>query len=333
MLENIGRLGKEGVLVVYSQVPALTYVVQDLIYAKYDINRAYSVSCSNLTSAKRALADAEALPLLGTKWCIRITADCISISDIYKILSHSRGNAILLFECSNYSLYTSIIKSDTYKGLEKSNIANSIYLGRLTSASVDILYRYYTGDSDYKYLSKKLIEYIKKNYMYNPDLVCELFSRVGSGSVVQSEGDIVSLVGLGGNTPQALVFTMLTTSTATASGKSRLVKKCITLLNDLSLKYSYSSIYSFMMDSLDGAIDMKTLYICGKYRDWYRDIPECYSQKQINRLNRLKRFERVILNDIPLKRMLILAQAFRGNKTYDAKFNIIRGIYQYISLL
>ena len=136
------------------------------------------------------------------------------------------------------------------------------------------------------------------------------------------------MIGVGGNTPAVFVIKLLSTKTRTEKGLKQFMKRNLMLLSDLSLKYNPNSIYAFMIDTLRGICDMKELQISGKYMYFERNLPENYDEKRIGRLNRLKRFEHTILNDISLNRVLCLFYCLNSTD-YDKEMVIVHGLYKY----
>lgn len=337
MLESIHSLPSTiSNIVEFDSSSALNYITTNLITKRFNINSNYIVNISTVSQLKEYKSVVSSIPLEGDKWLLLIDTEKIGVSDCKKCIDSISSNAIILYHTDNYKLYKDLIGYTQFKNQVESHIGASLYLGRLTYSSVDILYDYYMegkNEVERNKFSSKLMKYIKQNYLYNPDLVCELFTRIKGGYVPSTEKEIIELVGVGGNTPQAFVIGLLTTSAKTDKGKLQFLKRNLALLSDLSTKYDYSEIKGYMLDALRGISDIKILQISGKYFDWYKEIPESYDTKRVNRINRLHRFDYVILNKITLRRVLNLRSCIEKYHSFKVDYDLLKGLCEYANSL
>lgn len=318
-------------IVEYNACETIEYVTKQMIMNKFVISGHYAYDIEKQGQIKESLTMVSSIPLEGERWLLVVDVDKLGVSETIKVLDNTINTAIVLYVTHNYQNYKKIIDSNSFKQQASTNYATQIYLGKLTDAAIDTLYDFYLMGMK-KLLDSKLMTYVKKNYKYNVDLVCELFLDIRNGNVPKSEKDIIEMVGIGGNTPQALTVSLLTTSTKTSRGKKAFLKKNLALFEDLSVKYTYAVAYGYMISTLRGIIDIKQLQISGKYNDFYKDIPDTFDEKRKKRINRLGRFEYIILNKITLRRTLVLLQCMQS-KDYDKKQVILEGIYKYVNSL
>lgn len=323
-------------IVMMSNSSTMSYIAQQLLMDRYIVSPNYVSTVSVAKDLRHSLSLTNSVPLQGNRWLVMVNVDKIGVSDCLKFLGKIISTAVVVYLCNNYRNYKQLIQSDVYKQQFGTHFATQLYLSRLNNVTVDELYSFYMRGKtslERKQFKPELMKYLKKNYRYNPDLVCDLFSKIKSGSVPYSEKDIIEMVGVGGNTPQAFTISLLTTTTHTESGCKRFLKKNLMLLSDLATKYSYDTVYSFMLDTLRGIIDIKSLQISGRYFDFNKDIPESYNDGRLKRLSRLKRFEDIILNRISLRRVLNLMQCMTSDSSFDKEGVIIQGLYEYVSRL
>ena len=318
-------------IIEYNSCGAVEYVTKRMIMNKFRISGNYTYNIEKQGQLKEGMATANSVPLEGERWLLVVDIDKLGVSEAIKALDNTISTAIVLYVTHNYQSYKKLIDSVSFKQQLSTNFAKQIYLGKLTDAAIDTLYDFYLMGMK-KTLDSKLMVYIKKNYKYNVDLVCELFLGIKNGNVPKSEKEIIEMVGVGGNTPQALTISLLTTSTKTDRGKKAFLKKNIGLFEDLSVKYTYEIAYGYMISTLRGIVDIKQLQISGRYNDFYKDIPDTFDERRKQRINRLKRFEYIILNKITLRRTLVLLQCMQS-KDYDKKQVILEGIYKYVNSL
>ena len=332
MLELIKDLPETvGNIVEYTTCSAIEYIAKQLIMNRFFVSGHYALEVDKVSNVKDALSTVTAVPIEGDRWMVVVDIDKIGVADTVKFLNTILSTAIVVYITHNYKNYQAVVDSKEFKQQASTNYAVKLYLSKLTEASIGVLYNYYLLGKP-KNFPDKLMKFVKKNYKYNPDLVCELFSKVKDGEMPKTEKDIIEMVGVGGNTPQALTVSLLTTTTRTEKGKKQFLKKNLMLFNDLSVKYSYDITYAYMISTLKGIIDIKELQISGKFFDFYQDIPDTYSEERKRRIQRLHRFESVILHRISLRRTLVLYQCMQ-TKSYDKQQAILQGIYQYVDRL
>lgn len=330
MLEEIEKYGEYITTVIeICNAETLKYLTQHMIMKHFDIDSSCVFKAETAKQLRTDLSLVTVSPLQGERWLIIVDVDKIGVSDCLKQLGNNIATAIVLFITGNYRTYKSLITSKTYIERQNNHNIAQLYLSRLSDIDINLLYDYYMRDkTDEEKQRFKLMKYIKKNYKYNIDLVCTLFNFIQSGTIPQTEREVIELVGIGGNTPAAFTVSLLTTTTKTEKGIERFMKRNLMLLNDLALKYKYDSIYAFMFDTLNGICDMKELQISGKYMYFYRSLPENFDEKRIGRLNRLKRFERTILEKVSLNRTLCLMACLKSTE-YDKEMVLVQGLYKY----
>lgn len=336
MLEQIKSLPDSICNIIeYSNCSSVEYIAQQLIMDRYIISPNYTNNVASAKLLKDCISESNTLPLQGNRWLIIVDVDKLGVSESLKSMDSVVATSVVIYLTHNYRTFRTLIDSRQYKQQGSTNFATQLYLGKLTDASIDLLYEYYMRGKtqvERDVFSSKLMRYIKKNYKFNADLVCELFSKIKDGAKPVSEKEIIELVGVGGNTPQALTISLLTTTTKSVEGKKRFLKKNLMLFNDLSIKYSYETTYSYMIATLKGIIDIKELQISGKYFEFFKNIPDSYPEKRLKRISRLHRFEYIILNRISLRRALVLLKCMQSND-FDKEQVILRGIYEYTNRL
>lgn len=336
MLEQIRTLPETICNIVeYNTCSSVEYIAQQLVMDRFVISPNYTNAVTSMKSYKEWISVANTLPLQGNRWLILVDIDKIGVAETLKALDNIVSTAIVIYTTHNYRTFRAVIDSKTYKQQGSTNFACQLYIGKLTDASIDVLYNYYMRGKtqiEKERISSKLMKYLKKNYKYNPDLVCDLFSKIKDGAKPSSEKEIIELVGVGGNTPQALTISLLTTTTKSDRGKKQFLKKNLMLFNDLSVKYDYDTTYSYMISTLKGIIDIKQLQISGRYLEFYKDIPDTFTESQQKRISRLHRFEYVILNKISLRRALVLLQCMES-RDFNKQQVILQGIYDYANRL
>lgn len=315
-------------IIEYINSDHINYLTMQLYCDKFGVFSDYILEVNNQKEFTRAKSVTKTLPLQGSNWLVVINADKVGVSEIKKGMKDMSLNAKFLFKTSKYLVYKDLISSPVVKS--QSQLFSCLYFGRLFPEDISATYNFYMKDAVGGKLDDKLLRFITKGYQFDPDSVCELFSQVKAGNVPKTEQEVIEMIGVGGNTPQAFTINLLLTSSKTERGKKAFLKKSMNLLYDLSLKYDYNKIYNFILNTLKGIIEIKELQISGRYRSWGKEIPETYNMK---RVSQLKRFEYVILNKITLRRVLCLLESLEMYRGYNAELNLLQGLNLYISAI
>lgn len=329
MLKNLEHLNSNLLsLVIYSTNPTLDLIARDEIKRKYATDKEFIVDVHTMKDLTMAKVDSMASPLTGGKWVIHVNADKLSKKDLVKAINMNTAFGVTVFWTTKYAVYKYITGLEFVKKM--SVYFGSYYLGRLNYSDVMWLYDKMLG-KDSKYLTHELKVYVAENYGYDSMSICELFRLLKSGYEVSNKKDIIELVGVGGNSVDKLTMMLLTTSSTSDRGKKTLIKKVLKSLDDLSTSYEYKSIYSFMLNFLEGCLEMKQLQLLGLYSDNFKhEIPENFNEK---RLARLKRYEKTILNEVSIPRILNLKLALARRNSYNRELDLVQGLIDYIALL
>ena len=107
------------------------------------------------------------------------------------------------------------------------------------------------------------------------------------------------------------------------------LRSCLVLLDDLHVSMEYRTVRNFMLDNLDGFIEMKQLQVMGVYGKLNMAIPDAFNEK---RLARLKRFERVIQSSISMSRLLALKMCLLRYNNENAQISILQSISDYFNI-
>lgn len=311
-------------MIIYVQSPSLEYHVKTILKDRLKVHRDFIVSADTAKSLNDAKLDSYVAPLLCDKWLIHVNADKLNKKELQDSLSKNTVHGITIYWTSKYMVYRQLIDSDQVK---KQGVHCPVYsLSRLGYG--DIKHLHNTMLPENKYMEQELLDYVCKNYMYDVQSVCDLFSMIRSGNEIESKKEIIEAVGVGGNTVSSLVIKILKATPKSEKGRPRILSGIIDLLDDLSVSHSHQTIRRFMLNNIDGFIDMKQLQIMGIYGRANKEIPDTYDTK---RLAILRRFEGVVLNEISLPKLLNLKLCLLHYNDFDSEIALIQAISEFIN--
>lgn len=327
MLEIFNRLSSEtSNIIIYSNSPILQAVIKDTIKASLQIERNHSISVYTSSEYKDTKEQTMIPPFGGGLWLVDVNTEKITLKEIKKHIKEVSNSSVTVYWTESYAMYKKLIELEEVKN--QGVYCKSFYFGRLETEDIDYLHTRIVPDDNK--LTKELLNYVKKNYTYDVQNVCTLFMKLKSGETVKTTKDIINMIGIGGNTIDSFIMKLLATNPKTEQGLKTSFVKILQLLTDLNYTYSYSEIKRFMLYSIDGIVDMKQLQIMGKYSRVRKDIPDTYPEKFVRRLNRLKRFEGRILEQVNLARVLNLKMCLEAYNDFDNQVALIQGILQYL---
>lgn len=327
MLEIINKLTEDtSSLIIYTNSPILQVVIKDTLKSVLKIEKNHTLSASTLKELKEAKEETMIPPFGGGLWFIDVNTEKIKPKDIKSQIKLVSNSSITVYWTDDYSNYKKLIELEEVK--KQGVYCKTFYFGKLDTSDIDYLHTRIVPEGNK--LSKELLNYVKKNYTYDVQSVCNLFMKLKVGEKVSTNKDIISLIGIGGNTIDSFVMKLLTTNPKTDQGVKKSFETILHLMTDLNYTFSYIEILRLSLYVIDGIVDMKQLQIMGMYSRVRKDIPENFPEKSEKRLNRLRRFEGKILEDVNLARVLNLKMSLSSFNSYDTQIALIQGILTYL---
>lgn len=314
-------------IVVYCNSPSLQYELLKLLQGVAECNSDTILNVESTKDLNDAKATILTAPFWGGKWFIDVNCDKLSMSDIVSSFRAESPFSLKVHWVTKYAMYKKIKDLDVVK---KNKVKVSFfYMGKLSYDGILRLHDMYKVNEDEPLLNSKLLKFVAKNYNYDVQGVCDLFRLLKSGNEVKTNKDIVELIGVGGNSIDSFLIKILSASYNTEKGLKIVISKRLKLLSDLSISYDYRTIKRIMESNLDSLIMLKQLQIMGKLNKLSKDIPESFNPQK---LQRLRRYEGILKEDISLPMLLNLKMLLNKHNTFNAEQDLVLAIYEYIVL-
>ncbi len=325
MLERLEQLSPEVCnIIIYTNSAVLENVLKRKIKEIRGVQRHLVVSAESNAELNIAKKETLSIPFGGGEWFVDVQADKIQKSDIAKALSVVSDTSVTVYWFTNYMAFKNAISLDVVA--KQGNYCFTLYAGKAYPEDVTYIKKEMLPDTPIK---AELLDYLKKNYMFNVDAICKLFFMISQGEEIETTKDIVSKVGVGGNNVDSFVIHLLTRNYKTEKGLKKGLEGCIKLLEDLAYTYSYRQIREYMRNSINTLYDMKQLQIMGKYGNYIKDIPSVGFNE--DKINRYKRYERKVFEEINMPRLLKLRLYMTEFKGYDDKVILIQIITAWLN--
>lgn len=318
LLRNITDKNIEcNVIILQTPSDKLKLFVKDTIKRKFKCNSDSIITCSGKKDYKQVKEIINIVPSFSDKWFIDVNLDSCNDKDFIALVKDA---TTCVFFCS-VSKYSSFKKfKDNIKGV--SGILD-YYITYLRKN--DFLFLYDSFVSEDKRLPKVLFDYVVQSYSSDIEAVFDLFLELSRGKEIKSRKDISDICGVGGNSTESFVLSMLKPPPSTEKGLNKVMRNRIKAGSELAEVYGYSSFYNRLRNTMISFIQLKELLISGVVYKQIYNLPDCYDE------TKLSKYQRYVwrLKEIPLSRILRLYLAL-GKTTWRSDTEFLNFIYSYM---
>ena len=326
-LKRISRITPDVLnIVIYSKSASVDLYIRKSLKESFGVESDYIVNVDKDKELKNAKMDAMMEPFTCPYWLIHVDADKISKNELLKSLGQTPTAGKTVYWTSNYGTYMRMMQSSELK--EQQGYSPTYTFSRLSDNDIKILHEGVVREK--RRLQLKELLYVMKYYSYEPQLIMDLFRATDSGRTIASTKDIIDTIGLPGSSVATLALKMLKLEPKTEKYLNIEYKRTVRYIENISVKLDYRSLKNFLLSNIEGFIEMKQLQMMGLYRAQKFIIPEGFDEK---RINRLKRFERQVLNDVSMQRLLNLKLALTSLSTFNPEVDVMHGVALYFSKL
>ena len=301
------------VVILQTSSDKLRMFVQDKIKRKFKCNVDTIISCSSKKDYKQLKDVINVIPPFSDKWYIDVDLDSCNDKDFVNLVKDS---TTCVFFCN-------VKKYGTYKKFKQEIKQVSGVFDYLRRN--DFIYLYDCFVPEDKRLQKALFDYVVQSYSGDIESVFDLFLELANGREVKTRKDISDICGLGGNSVESFIVSMLKQPPTTEKGLNKVLKNRVRAGTELAESYGYSSFYNRLRKTLMCFIQLKELLISGVVYKQIHKLPDCYDERT------LSRYQRYIwrLKEIPLSRILRLYSSL-GNSVWRSDIDFLNFLYSYI---
>lgn len=257
-------------------------------------------------------------PYLASKWLFvvyysKIRSLCLKSSGVFK-----SETSMFLVKVKNYKEYKEF--------KEKVADCNDLYLPVIRRNDVSFLLNKYE-------LSSKVFNFICSTYARDPEKVFDLQKKLEQGSTVETQRDVVKLIGTGSGSVNSLLFLLLADPPKTEKGLKRVLKKRIQLALDLSNAFSTTTFKNFITAAAKDVLDIKVLYMQGIVFNTLKSIPEIeVENKKVYNEAKLQKYSfylSSIEEEIPYTRILRLYTILSKEGMWKKDSDVLSFMYKY----
>ena len=322
-LQKLGKLNDEVAnIIILVQSASLAYLIKNEIKTQYNGHRDYIVDVSTQKQLHEAKLDSYVAPMLTDKWLIHVNADKLSKKEVIAGLQKNTYYGVTVYWTEKWSTFNQLINLD----IVKRQGVHCPYFRFTRLGFYEIKNLLETEVPPKKQLPEDLKVFVAKNYQFDVQSVMDLISLLKSGNAIETKKELIEAIGVGGNSVANLTLKILKSVPKTEKGRKRIISDTIKLMQDLSYSYNYQTIRRFMLNNIEGCVEMKTLQIMGIYNKPNKEIPEAFDSK---RLGMLRRFEYIILEEVSFPRLLNLKLCLLKYSDFNAEAALIQTIMEY----
>ena len=216
-----------------------------------------------------------------------------------------------------------LIKVNTYRDFKEFKellpSVNDLYLTFIRRNEVMYLLSRYN-------LSQKDIDFVAKSYSREPEKVFLFKKELDNGLVVNSQRDIVKLLGESTGSITSYALALLRDFPTTEKGFKTVCRNRIKTGKDLCEAYGVSSFKNFLMATIKDFIYIKELYMQGTIYNSIRDLPKVFDEKKLSKYNV---YLITLVNDISYSRLISLYSKLRESGRWVRNSDLLMFIYDY----
>lgn len=305
------------VIILQTTSEKLRMFVQDNIKRRFKCNADTIISCNSKKDYKQIKDIINVVPPFSEKWYVNVDLDVCNDKDFIALVKEAT-TCVFFCNVKKYAVYKKF-KED----IKQISGVFDYYITYLRRNDFIYLYDAFVPES--KRLQKSLFDYVVQSYSGDIEAVFDLFLELGQGKEIKSRKDIADICGLGGNSTESFIISMLKEPPTTEKGLNKVLKNRIRAGTELSEAYGLSSFYNRLRSTLMSFIQIKELLISGVvYKQIYK-LPDGYDER------RLSKYQRYIwkLKEIPFSRILRLYTSL-GDKTWRSDIEFLNFVYRYI---
>lgn len=317
-LRDLTDRGRECNVVIFQTTSdKLRMFMQDNIKRRYDCNSDTIISCTSKKDYKQVHNIMNVIPPFSKKWFIDVDLDHCNDKEFVSLVKDA---TTCVFFCNVKKYVTYKRFKESIKGLEGVFDYYITYLKRY-----DFLFLYDAFVPEKNRLSKTLFDYVVQSYSGDIESVFDLFLELNKGREITSRKEIAEICGVGGNSVESFIISLLKDPPTTERGLKKVMKNRLVAGKELAEVYRYSSFYRLLRKTLTCFIQIKVLIISGVVYKQIRKLPEGYDEKS------LVRYQRYVwrLKEIPLSRILRLYKSL-GNSQWSSDIEFINFVYRFL---
>lgn len=321
LLDAIDK-SKGNIKVVLIQSPSIQLVLrmQDKIRTMFGTTRDTLITLESRQDMSMLKSVQNVEPIFSERWLVLYEygrKPKAKLADVLDVI-RSSTTVVYFITVENYKYYREV--KNALKGVD---FVYDFYLPYLNRVNMGYLY-YDMVEAD-KRMSSGLYDFVCKNYSRDVDAVMTLFGALAQGYEVTKQTDITAICGLGSNTVENFIFSLLQDPPTSKRGLDTILKKRLTEANAFAEMYTFHKFYNYALSTVRRILSVKELRISGAVYKRMDNLPAGFDDQHLEKLQ--KYLWRI--NKIPTTRILRLYYHLSNCRWADGDLAFQKTIYTY----
>lgn len=258
-------------------------------------------------------------PPFAKKWLIRVDLKKFGVNKELLQLINESTTCLFFCKADKYVTYKS------FKDLcKKVDYFYDFYLNTLRRN--DLLYLYTCFVPQSNQLTKQLFDYVAQSYSADIEAIFDLFLELASGAEIKNRKDIADICGIGGNSIESFVFSLLKPPPITEKGVKTVLRNRLKAGLELADVYGLRKFYNFLNSALKSILDIKMLCMSGAVYKQLINLPDGYDERK------LSKYQRYLwkIKEIPTTRILRCKYMLTQSQGWNDELEFVLFVYSYM---
>lgn len=132
-------------------------------------------------------------------------------------------------------------------------------------------------------LSEKVMSFVASSYARDTDSVFTLRDYLLQGEDVNTQRDVVRLIGVSSGNVNSFIMLLLSGKPNTVRGLKKVLKTRVQMGKDLCEAYGVSTFRNFLSSAVYDMVQLKVLYMQGKIYNDIKDLPDSFDEKKLSK--------------------------------------------------
>ena len=311
--------GRIKVILLQSSSETLKMFIKDKVKKEFECNQDTTFEINNKKELRKVKEFYNVQPPFAKRWLVYINLEQYG-RELKELKAVIDDSTTVTFFC----ISTKYFQYKNFKEyFKKTEFFLDFYVSSLRKD--DMLYLYTQLVPSENRLTKQMYDYVAQSYSGDVSATLQLFKALGNGATFNNRKEIADICGIGGNSIESFIISLLKPPSQTERGLKIVMKNRMRAGYELSQIYKWGTFYSYMQNTLSVFIDIKLLCISGSVYKRLSNLPEGYDENKISRKQRyLWR-----LKEIPLSRLVRL-KFMLGNERWKSDLDFLGFLYTYI---
>lgn len=283
----------------------MSIFINDRIKKLCNVTQESVLEISNTKALKEAIQRSVIVPFGADRWVFFVDIDKVSYKEVLKAQDMNK-TALYVLMTNRYRVFKAVKRS-----ARDIDCFSDMYVNYLRKK--DFTYVYDIVIPKDKKLKPDLYEFVVRNYLSDVDALFILFRAINSEEEIKAKSDIIEICGLGKNSVEKFLFSVLGYTTNSAKGLQRGISNRFKLGMELVDTLGCLEFHKRVLKFAKTLCDIKMICISGRAYKQVLKVPKGFNDTDILKCNRYMSK----IAEIPLPKILQVRLLLERNTWYS----------------